>query len=126
MIFLPEFSDICRNLLTNPKNLPILSTKKYQGKMESLVLVQISDLCGVAKRWCHFLLVCFGGKKAVWLFGRAPSTDTSVGSWTDGGQLFYPAIWPAPFCQKGSTSKQPRQGAHECVQVPWAAFSNIL
>ena len=55
-----------------------------------------------------------------------PSTDTSVGNWTDGGQLFYPAIWPAPFCHKGSTSKQPRQGAQECVQVPWAAFSNIL
>ena len=55
-----------------------------------------------------------------------PSTDTSVGNWTDGGQLFYPAIWPAPFCQNGSTSKQPRQGAQECVQVPWAAFSNIL
>ena len=49
-----------------------------------------------------------------------------MGNWTDGGQLFYPAIWPAPFCQKGSTSKQPRQGAHECVQVPWAPFSNIF
>ena len=55
-----------------------------------------------------------------------PSADASVGNWTDGGQLFYPAIWPAPFCHKGSTSKQPRQGAQECVQVPWAAFSNIL
>ena len=49
-----------------------------------------------------------------------------MGNSTDGQQLFYPAVWPAPFCHKGSTSKQPRQGAHECVQVPWAPFSNIF
>ena len=55
-----------------------------------------------------------------------PSTDTSVGNWTDGGQLFSPAIWPAPFCHKGSTSKQPRQVAQECGKVPRAAFTNIL
>ena len=39
---------------------------------------------------------------------------------------FSPAIWPAPFCHKGSTSKQPRQVAQECGKVPWAAFVNIL
>ena len=43
-----------------------------------------------------------------------PCISTSVGYSTDGGQLFYPAIWPAPFCHEGSTSKQPRQGAQEC------------
>ena len=49
-----------------------------------------------------------------------------MGNSTDGGQLFYPAIWPAPFCHKGSTSKQPRQAAQECGKVPWAAFANIF
>ena len=32
----------------------------------------------------------------------------------------------APFCQKGTTSKQPRQAAQECGKVPRAAFANIL
>ena len=40
MIFLPKFAEICRNLPANPKNLPILSTKKYHGKMESLIALQ--------------------------------------------------------------------------------------
>ena len=31
---------------------------------------------------------------------------------------FYPAVWPALFCHKGITSKQPRQAAQEWVQVP--------
>ena len=39
---------------------------------------------------------------------------------------FTPAFWRAPFCHKGSTSKQPRQVAQECRKVHWAKAQTEL
>ena len=55
-----------------------------------------------------------------------PSNTTFVGKVTDGGQLFFPAVWPAKSATKAATSVQPRQVAQECVNVSWAAFRNIF
>ena len=72
--------------------------------------------CIPVNKSCHYIT----GKPIPW-------SSTSVGNFADGGPLFYPAIWPAPFCHEGSTSKQPGQVAQECEKVPcWTAFANIL
>ena len=44
-----------------------------QCQETSRIFMEIKWIWQVVKRWCHFLKVCFRGKGAFWLFGRAPS-----------------------------------------------------
>ena len=45
---------------------------------------------------------------------------------TDVGQIFSPAVWPAKSATKAATSVQPRQDVQECVNVSWTPFRNIF
>ena len=55
-----------------------------------------------------------------------PSNSTFVHKFTDGGQIFFPAVWPAKSATKAATSVQPRQDVQECVNVSWTPFRNVF